>query len=339
VDSLCGVGSRGLRVAKEISSIHKIFFNDYNMTAIQNAKSSSVLNGVYHKCTFSNTDVCNFLQNFFNYSERGTIIDLDPFGSPAQYLDCILRAIENNGMISITATDTAVLLGVYPKVCYRKYYGLPIRSKYSLEVGTRILLSCIAMVGSRLDLNITPLFAHSYRNYIRVYCKVNKSNRLANRVYENIGYILHCFECGYRESIETCQPNTVCKNCQKKTRFAGPLWSSSIFDKNMLESLLQNMKEHQKRIFEYDNPSYVPAGVTKKFFCIAQNELDNIPYHYTSDEFGKFLRNSTLPVSMIVQRLQQEGYSSSQTVFSSTGFKTDAKVSQIRHVLTKESNK
>jgi tRNA (guanine26-N2/guanine27-N2)-dimethyltransferase len=294
---------------------------------------------VYHKCIFSNTDVCNFLQNFFNSSERGTIIDLDPFGSPAQYLDCVLRAIEDNGMISITATDTAVLLGVYPKVCYRKYYGLPIRSQYSLEVGTRILLSCIAMVGSRLDLYIRPLFAHSYRNYIRVYCKVNKSNRLANRVYENISHIIHCIVCGYRESIETCPSNTVCKNCQKKARFAGPLWSSSIFDKNMLEGLIQGLKEHQERTFEYDNHSYVPGEVTKKFFSIAKNELDNLPYHYTSDEFGKILRNSTLPVSTIVQRLQQEGYSSSLTVFSSTGFKTDANVSQIRHVLTKESNR
>lgn len=339
VDSLCGVGSRGLRVAKEISSVQKVIFNDYNLTAIQNAKFSSVLNDVYHKCTFSNTDVCYFLQNFCNFSERGTIIDLDPFGSPAQYLDCILRAVENDGMISITATDTAVLLGVYPTVCYRKYYGVPSRSKYSLEVGTRILLSCIAMVAARLDLNIKPLFAHSYRNYIRVYCKVTKSNRLANRVYENIGYIQHCFECGYRESVRIYSPDTVCRNCQRKARFAGPLWSSTLFDRNMIESLIKNLDQLQESSFEHDCYSYIPSKVIKKFFSIAKNESDILPYHYVSDEFGKLLRNSTLPVSVIVNRLKQEGYTSSLTIFSSTGFKTDANVSQIRDVLTKTSYK
>lgn len=66
VDSLCGVGARGLRVANEIPHIGKVIFNDYNYTSVQNAKASSVLNGVYHNCKFSNNEVCNFLQNYFD---------------------------------------------------------------------------------------------------------------------------------------------------------------------------------------------------------------------------------------------------------------------------------
>jgi tRNA (guanine26-N2/guanine27-N2)-dimethyltransferase len=333
VDSLCGVGARGLRVAKEIPNIEKVIFNDYNHVALQNAKASSVLNNIYHKCNFSHNEVCNFLQNRFDYLERGTIIDLDPFGSPAQYIDCILRAIENDGMLSVTATDTAVLLGVYPRVCYRKYYGIPLRTKYSLEIGTRILLACIAMVASRFDMIITPIFAHSYRNYIRVYCKVSKSNQLANRVSENIGYVQHCFECGYRALIKLPDPNLKCKVCQRKTRLAGPLWSSKIFDKNMIDILIQDLVELQEKA---DNvkTSYVPIQIAKKFFSIARVECDNQPYHYLTDEFGKFLRNSTLPVRVIVQSLQEEGFKSSPTIFSSTGFKSEANVLQIQTILT-----
>ena len=33
VDSLCGVGARGLRVANEIPNIEKVIFNDYNYVA------------------------------------------------------------------------------------------------------------------------------------------------------------------------------------------------------------------------------------------------------------------------------------------------------------------
>jgi len=340
VDSLCGVGARGLRVAKEIPHISKVIFNDYNYTSVQNAKASSVLNGVYHNCKFSNNEVCNFLQNYCDYSERGTIIDLDPFGSPVQYLDCILRAVENDGMISVTATDTAVLLGVYPKVCYRKYYGIPLRTKYSLEVGTRILLACIAMVASRFDMSIMPKFAHSYRNYIRVYCKVSKSNRLANRVSENMGYIQHCFECGNRELIKFHDSNIKCQNCQKKTRMAGALWSSKIFDKDMISRIIQNLEDPLKHDADNNNKNFhVPFEITKKFLSVANIEFDDLPYHYLSDEFGKLLHNSTLPVSNIIQSLQKEGYKSSPTIFSSTGFKTEANVSQIQSILNKVSNK
>ncbi len=337
IDSLCGVGSRGLRVAKEIPNVSKVIFNDFNITAIQSAKSSAVLNNVFHKCIYSNNEVCKFLQNFLDGVERGTIIDLDPFGSPAQYLDCILRAIENNGLVSITATDTAVLMGVYPKVCGRKYYGTPHRTKYSLETGTRLLLSCVALVASRLDLSIKPIFAHSYRNYIRVYCKVIKSNNLANRVYENIGYIEHCWGCGHREMTNQYDIETKCQYCLKRTKLAGPLWISKIFDKNLIDIVIQDIKKEQESTVQSNKYYHVHMELHKKFFTIAKGEIDTIPFHFLSDEFGKILKSSTLSVDRIVEGLQDEGYQSSLTIFSSTGFKTTANVSQIKNVITKIS--
>ena len=94
----------------------------------------------------------------------------------------------------------------------------------------------------------------------------------------------------------------------------------------MIESLIKNLDQLQESSFEHDCYSYIPSKVIKKFFSIAKNESDILPYHYVSDEFGKLLRNSTLPVSVIVNRLKQEGYTSSLTIFSCTGFKTDANV-------------
>lgn len=339
IDSLSGVGSRGLRVAKEIPKVSKVIFNDLNVAAIQSAKSSAVLNNVFYKCLYSNNEICKFLQNFVDHPERGTIIDLDPFGSPVQYLDCVLRSIENGGLVSITATDTAVLLGVYPKVCHRKYYGIPIRTKYSLEIGTRILLSCIALVASRLDLSIKPVFAHSYRNYIRVYCRVNKSNRLANRVYENIGYIEHCSNCGHRQMTKYCGTDTKCRYCLRRSRLAGPLWVSEIYDKNLIDVVIKNIREDQMKIIQYDDIYYASNEIVEKFFTIAKREIDSIPFHFLSDEFGKLLRSSTLAVGKIVQGLQEEGHLSSLTIFSPTGFKTTAHVSEIRNVICKISSR
>ena len=33
--------------------------------------------------------------------QRFTIVDLDPFGSPASYVDCVMRSVEDGGLISV----------------------------------------------------------------------------------------------------------------------------------------------------------------------------------------------------------------------------------------------
>lgn len=333
VDSMCGLGSRGLRVGKEIPYVNEVLLNDFNFLSIQTAKINAVVNDIYYKCRFYNKETCNFLSENFKFENRGTIIDLDPFGTPSPYLDCILRAVENEGMISVTATDTAVLLGVYPKVCYRKYYGVPLRTKYSLEVGTRLLLSSVALTASRLDLYIYPLFAHSYRNYIRIYCKVVKSNNLANKISEKLGYILHCFNCGYRELLREYQIQTVCPICLKKLRIGGPLWISKIFDKELINKILNEILQIEKNNEISKVSSYSNFDQSKRFFTVTKEEKDEIPFHYLSEEFGRLMKCSTASIHKIIDILKINGYNSSQTVFSSTGFKTDATMIEIRNIL------
>lgn len=331
---MCGLGARGVRVGKEIPQIQKVVFNDFNMLSSQTAKVNTIINNVYHKCDFYTSETCSFLSASSNFENRATIIDLDPFGTPAPFLDCILRAVENDGMISITATDTAVLLGVYPRVCYRKYYGIPLRTMYSVEIGTRLLLSCTALIASRLDLYITPIFAHSYRNYIRIYCKVSKSNYLANKISDKIGSVLHCFECGYRELMKKSLSDINCPLCQKKMRMGGPLWISRMFDKNVIFKILAKTFESESRKAQESKVGVQNINHIKRFFEIASKELDHIPYHYISDEFGKLMKNSTHPLPKIVDKLIMDGYNASPTIFSSTGFKTDANLQEIKSSLS-----
>jgi tRNA (guanine26-N2/guanine27-N2)-dimethyltransferase len=334
VDSMCGLGARGVRVGKEIPQIKKVVFNDFNMMSVQTAKVNTMINDVYHKSNFYTSDICSFLSANANFDNRATVIDLDPFGTPAPYLDCILRAVENDGMISITATDTAVLQGVYPRVCYRKYYGIPLRSRYSLEIGTRLLISCTALVASRLDLYIDPIFAHSYRNYVRIFCKVSKSNYLANKISDKLGYVVHCFECGYRRLMKKSPSDINCPVCQKKMRMGGPLWVSRIFHKNVILKILAEILESEARLTQDSNFVKQDKNPIKRFFEIASKELDHIPFHYNSDEFGKFMKHSTHSLPKIVDKLILDGYNASPTIFSSTGFKTEASIQEIKSSLS-----
>jgi tRNA (guanine26-N2/guanine27-N2)-dimethyltransferase len=325
VDTMAGTGIRGLRVANEIPSIKRIIFNDINPFSIYVSKVNAILNNMYQKCDFYNKEICNFLSCDFTFDKRATIIDIDPFGTPSSYLDCILRSIHNGGLISVTATDTAVLCGVYPKVCYRKYYGSPLRTKYSLEIGSRLLLSCIALIASRLDLYIQPIFSHGYRNYIRTYCKILKSNSFANKIQEKLGYVIHCFYCGYRFVTRKSFQIMNCEYCHNKVSIGGPLWISNIFDKKIVSDIVNSFKS--------DHDSIKSNDFLKGFFTIALEELDDYPFHYINDEIGKSLKKNVISVATIIDILKKNGFLSSKTVFATNGFKTNASLNDMKKLL------
>ena len=201
-DAFSGVGARSIRVAKETPLIDQVILNDLNPVALQAAKKSAEINYVGDKCSYSQKDVHAFLnERSSNKKQRYVIADLDPFGSPSPYIDSLLRAVTDGGLISVTATDTAVLYGKYPKVCFRKYFSRPINCTYSNETAIRILISFIGLLAGRMDLSIEPVFAHSHRHYSRVYVRVHVSSNEANKLVDNLGYITHCFNCGKEERI------------------------------------------------------------------------------------------------------------------------------------------
>ncbi|MDQ3948333.1 MAG: tRNA (guanine-N1)-methyltransferase, partial [Thermoproteota archaeon] len=160
-DSFAGIGARALRVAVEVPEVEQVYCNDINSVAIEAAKEAAGLNSVTGRCYFSIEEVCKFLLKGDKEGNRYSIVDLDPFGTPSRHVDCVLRSVLDSGLVSITATDTAVLCGVYPKVCLRRYYGRPLNNSYGNETAIRLLLSLTALTASRLELAIKPVFVHA----------------------------------------------------------------------------------------------------------------------------------------------------------------------------------
>ena len=89
LEGLSGIGARGLRVANELK-VENIVINDLNPTALKIAKYSAKLNNLSN-IEFSEKEVCGFLSNHSKKGERGSIVDIDPFGSPAAFFDCGIR--------------------------------------------------------------------------------------------------------------------------------------------------------------------------------------------------------------------------------------------------------
>ncbi len=314
LEGLAGVGIRGLRVANELQ-VDKVVINDLNPTALKLAEYSAQLNNLKN-IEYSEMEVCRFLSKYSTKGERGSIIDIDPFGSSSQFFDCGIRATMHGGILSTTATDLQVLNGLYQNACKRKYGGIPIRVEYGNEMAIRLILGCLRMVAGRIGVEIVPLFAesnmHYYRTYVRVLIRQDQK--------ENIGYILHCKNCGHRKIV--LEQNNECELCKSKISIGGPLWINKIFDKEFVESMILKIPE-----LSVDK---VCEKTLQK--CLAESEMPGI--YFTLDEIASKMKSSPPKLEDAIKNLQKNGYLASPTSFCPTGFRTDANINEIIDVFS-----
>jgi tRNA (guanine26-N2/guanine27-N2)-dimethyltransferase len=309
LEGLSGIGARGLRVANELK-VDNIIINDLNPSALELAKYSGELNNLQN-VEFSEDEICRFFSKYSKKGSRASIVDIDPFGSPAQFFDCGLRATMHGGILSCTATDLQVLNGLFQNACQRKYGGVPIRTEYGNEIAIRLILGCLRMVAGRLGLEISPLYVESNYHYYRTYVKVQ--NRPDQE--ENLGYVSHCKNCGHRkigfEKINSCE------FCESKNNIAGKLWIGKIFDKKFVENMILKTSEL--------NVNKACEKALKK--CLAESEMPGI--YFTLDEIASKMKSSPPKLDDAINNLQNNGYIASSTSFSPTGFRTNANIKEI----------
>lgn len=309
LEGLSGIGARGLRVANELE-IENIVINDLNPTALKIAEYSANLNNVKN-IEFSEKEVCRFLSNYSKKGKRGSIVDIDPFGSPAAFFDCGIRATMHGGIFSTAATDLQVLNGLFQDACKRKYGGIPVRTEYGNEIAIRLILGCLRMVAARLGVKIIPLFVESDMHYYRTYVKV--MNRPDQQ--KNLGYVLHCKNCGHREV--TLEREQECKLCKSNISIAGPLWIGEIFDKEFVQNMISEI------------PNLEVDKVCEKILskCIEEAEMPGT--YFTLDEIASKMKSSPPKLENAISSLQKNNFVASPTSFSPTGFRTDAKINEI----------
>lgn len=309
LEGLSGIGPRGLRVANELA-VEKVVINDLNPSALELAKFSANLNGL-NNIEYSEKEICRFFSNYSKKGNRGSIVDMDPFGSPAQFFDCGLRATMHGGIFSCTATDLQVLNGLFQNACKRKYGGVPIRTEYGNEIAIRLILGCLRSVSGRLGLEIIPLYVesnmHYYRTYVRVYNRPDQN--------ENLGYVTHCKNCGHRklekERIE------ICEICESQNNNGGPLWIDKIFDKEFVEQMIL-------KIPELNVDKKCEKSLRK---CLSESQISGV--YYTLDEIASKMKASPPKLENAITKLQSNGFIASPTSFSPTGFRTDANIKEI----------
>lgn len=310
LEALSGIGVRGLRVANELKNVEKVIVNDLNPKALELSIKSAQLNELTNFETSEN-EACRFLSLFSKKDHRGAIVDIDPFGSPSQYIDCGIRATMHGGMLSLTATDLQVLHGLFQNACKRRYGGISIKTEYSKEIAIRLILGCVRNISARLDIEIIPMFVENNQHYYRIYLKIlNRPDQS-----QNLGFILHCKKCGNRIMQE--EQKSTCALCNEKMNFAGPLWIGKIFDKKFIEQMIS------------EESNLVVDKKCKKILDKSILEAEMPGMYFTIDEIASMMKISPPKLEKAIEKLQKDGFLASPTSLNSTGFRTNAQINEI----------
>ena len=313
LDALAGCGIRGFRVANEGQV--EVTVNDYDLAAYElierNAKRLKLNVHVEHRDA-----------NALMSEARFNVIDLDPFGSPAPFVDAACRSASK--MLCVTATDTAPLSGAHFSAGVRRYSALPMNTEYHAETGIRILIGTIIRELVKYDKSATPVLAHATEHYYRAYLLLDRGAKLANTCVRSMGFIAHCFSCGHRYVLLGLFPRlrSDCAFCGATLAVAGPLWLGTLYDQKFCRQVLENI---ENGVFGTKKPA-------AKIITLCLNELDTVTFF----DYHKLLRElkcPPVPIETLVSGLRNAGYRASRTHFSGTSIKTDADAPTLKGVL------
>ncbi|KAL7455636.1 hypothetical protein ACHAWC_007622 [Mediolabrus comicus] len=142
------------------------------------------------------------------------VIDLDPYGSAAPFLDAALQSIVSGGLMCITCTDMAALGGSHPETCYGRYGAFPVqrsgylqelalrillyhvqRSGYLQELALRILLYHVSIIAGRYGRTIRPVLSVGMAFYCRVFVEVWDDKAGVNNLSLSHGHLFQSTKC------------------------------------------------------------------------------------------------------------------------------------------------
>jgi tRNA (guanine26-N2/guanine27-N2)-dimethyltransferase len=150
LDGFCASGIRGIRYALE-NKLDEITFLDANPAAIKNAKKNVKENKIKH--AFFSEDEFN---RFAGASKPFDVIDVDPFGTPAPFIQTAIRMSRKKCVLGVTATDLATLCGRKNQPAKRRYDAQPLYVNFAHELALRIVLGYMARQAATYDVGVQP---------------------------------------------------------------------------------------------------------------------------------------------------------------------------------------
>lgn len=282
------------------------------------------------------------------------VIDLDPYGSAAPFLDGAVQAIADGGLLCITCTDMAALGGSHPETCFGRYASMPIpRAGYLQELALRILLQSTAAAAARHGRYIRPVLSVGMNFYIRIFVEVYNDKAAVQKYSLNVGNVYQSTQCS---SFHICpagqmggkkgnvyQPgrspvSIACEETKSSFKIGGPLWLGPMHDVDVVKEALKRLESKDETV----TPPMKWIATKERLrglLMSCRDELPDVPLFYKLPDMAQTLHVSTPPLVEFKAALVNAGYRVSGYHKEPQAIKTDAPNSIVWDIMRAWSKK
>ncbi len=319
-EPMTGSGVRGVRLLLEAHEIDNIVLGDLSPSALRLARENAALNGLADRVNLRELDA-NLLLGLHGYPRgRFDYVDVDPYGTPAPFLDQAIASTKNRGVIALTATDMAPLCGVNKRACLRKYGGVPLNGMFCHETSLRLMTGLMMRQAAIYEYGVTPLFTYYADHYIRGYYRIRKGARRADHCLEQMGYIKYCPVCHHREASDN-NAEAACV-CGEKMNVGGPVWLGELSNPEYTAAMLEDITEL----------TYLSGSKAEQIIQLVQAEHGYPAGFYIIDAFCKQVGVKSIATETALEAVINAGYRVTRVHYDPRGFKTDATAQELVEV-------
>ncbi|KAK0701750.1 S-adenosyl-L-methionine-dependent methyltransferase [Lasiosphaeria miniovina] len=300
LDALSASGLRALRYAHEIPFVTSVTSNDLLQSAVKSIKLNVQHNKLEDKIVVSHDDALAHMYTLIAKecrrdksarSEKYDVVDLDPYGSAAPFLDAAVQAVrDDGGLLCVTCTDSGVWASNgYPEKCFALYGGTSSNSFYSHELGLRVVLHAIEASAAKYGLAIEPLLSLSIDFYLRLFVRIKKSPAAVKfQAAKNMLVHLCDHGCGafttqpllvnkeapnkngsgtfYKHTYAKTTGSQSCDHCGSTTHVAGPVYGGYIQSPPFIKRVLAELRASSTDVY----------GTTERMRGMLQTALEEV---------------------------------------------------------------
>ncbi|KAF1983675.1 TRM-domain-containing protein [Aulographum hederae CBS 113979] len=279
LDALSATGLRALRYCHELPFVTSVTANDMSPKATKDIARNIKHNRLTDKIKAVTGDARAHMYSLtgpeFPGSQKGKydVIDLDPYGTAAPFLDASLQALNDGGLLCVTCTDTAVTSSIgYPEKTFSLYGGLPFKGFPCHEGGLRLLLNAISTSAGRYGIAVEPLLSLSIDYYMRVFVRIRKSPADVKFLAGKTMVVYNCDSgCGAWQTqylarhtlqegkkgsqffkhtfAQAPSASPLCEHCGFKTHLAGPMYGGPIHNPAFVQKVLDLLTSLDKKTY------------------------------------------------------------------------------------------
>ncbi|KAF7040006.1 hypothetical protein CFC21_049940 [Triticum aestivum] len=331
LDAMCGSGVRALRYLAQAGAdfvwandasdaLHPVIVGNFS-------RFEPVPPEGQRRWVVSHLDATRLLAERYLRREYFDVIDVDSFGSEAEYIRAAFLALKIGGLLYLTSTDWRSARG-YGGKCSLSSYGAYIRPvPYPNEIGLRMLLGGAAREAAMLGFHIEPVFSY-YAYHGPIFRAMVRLCHGKEDGISNYGFICHCKSCGQSQTFGFDELGQISCGCADRTdatsiTVVGPLWTGPLHDRSSITEMLNLAVE-----WGWAHTSENGVTLEKLLGTMIEESDPRLPPGYIRlDEIASRAKVNSPPLGTLIHSLQKEGYAACRSHIGANAVKTNCPIS------------